>query len=156
LDDLLDDIEIEHEGESDIGRESKIPQCQDWINATEHIREDVLNRWSSYMLKDMNTKMDFSLQCSEIYRSWDGQPPTHQSVGKILQDAVRGACLKCGFEERKATALLSLTYVLEPGPGKALQAAYSKQILKDVKRVCKNDPNLDETIFPSLASHINE
>ena len=107
------------------------------------------------MSKDVSAKMESSLLCSDLYRSWDGQPPTHQSVGKILQDAVRVACMKCGFEEKKTTALLNFTNVLEPGPGKALQTAYSRQILKDLKRICKTDPNMKESLFPSVAISIN-
>ena len=138
------------------GTVSTTPLQHEWTQSVENIPEDVSNRWSFYMIKDMNTNIVSSLQSSDFYRSWDGQSSANQSVGKLLQDAVRGACMKCGFEEKKATALLSFTNVLEPGPGRALQLAYSKQILKDVKRICRIDPNLSETMFPSLFISINE
>ena len=79
---------------------SKTPLQYEWTKSVENIHEDVSNRWSSYMIKDMNTNIVSSLQSSDFYRSWDGQSSANQSVGELLQDAVRGACMKCGFEEK--------------------------------------------------------
>ena len=164
LDDLLDDIEIEGGGDEveaaqkvvNWEEEIQTPAYHAWIEAVEGVPEDMRNRWSSLMITDMNVELKPSLQKSEIYRSWDGQPPNHQSTGKILQEAVRNACLKCGFNEKKTSTLLSLTNALEEGPGKTLQAAYRKQILKDMKNMCISDPNFDPDRFPNLARSFQE
>ena len=84
LDDLLDDIEIEQEEGKLLenawqlpsyfppincplfyflfsiaceasGTVSKTPLQYEWTKSVENIHEDVSNRWSSYMIKDMNT-----------------------------------------------------------------------------------------------------
>jgi len=122
LDDLLDDIEIEGAGNEPTSNkviewteEIKTPAYEAWINAVSAVPEDVRDRWSSHLVPDMNADMKQTLQPSEMYRSWDGQPPSHQSSGKLLQEAVRNACQKCGFDEKKTTTLLSLTNALESG-----------------------------------------
>ena len=163
LDDLLDDIEIEGGGDEAPAQkivnweeEIQSPGYQAWVEAASGVPEDMRNRWSELMVKDLSTELKPALQMSELYRSWENQPPNHQSTGKILQEAVRNACLKCGFNEKKTTALLSLTNALEEGPGKALQAAYRNQILKDLKSTCLADRNFDAARFPNLARSFQE
>jgi len=71
----------------------------------------------------------------------------------IIKEAVRNACSKCGFDEKKTAALMALTNPQnESATGKALQTAYSKQILKDTKKIVLADPNYDELRFQHLAS----
>jgi hypothetical protein len=159
LDDLLDDIEIEGGGEIaptprviNVEEELQSPNYQAWIEAVSNVPEHVRSRWSAYLVRDSHIEVGQSLNTSDSYRSWDGQPPNHVSVSKFLQEAVRNACMKCSFDERKTTTLLSLTNPVEPGPGKTLTAAYSKQILKDLKKSYSSDPNFDPKRFPHLAT----
>lgn len=156
LDNLLDDIEIENEGADVLDAEFNTHDLLPWTDSVENVPEDLRSRWSRCMAKDAKKNRESSLQLSELYRSWDGQPPSHQSVAKILQDAVRNACLRCSFDEKKTSALLSITNALELGPGRALQLAYSKQIIRDLRKICNADPNFDESRFASLALQLRE
>jgi len=163
LDDLLDGIEIDGADQEEmtvppinVEAELKSEKYAAWLSALSGIPSDVQKRWSEYVVRDFHADSTPALQLSESYRSWDGQPPTHQSTAKLLQEAVRNACAKCAFDERRTTALLALTNPLESSSGKALQTAYGKQILKDLKRMYTNDPNFNSEKFPNLAKAVKE
>jgi hypothetical protein len=164
LDNLLDDIEIEHE-ESDspnipvvnVEEELQAPAFQDWQRVVEAIPEDIRKRWSSILVNDAHIALGPLLQHSDSYRSWDGQSPNHQSAPKLLQEAVRNACTKCAFDEKKTVALMALANPQnEAVTAQTLQTAYSKQILKDLKRLILSDPNYDENKFSRLAHFYKE
>lgn len=163
IDDLLDDIEIEADPataivEEEINLEDALlsPEFKQWNSAVSELPPDIKNKWSMFAVKDSKIKLSTRLQASQTFRSWDGQPPTVQTSTKVLLDAVRTACSKCGFDDKKTTSLLALSNPLEVGPGKEIGKAYSKQILRDLRRVYTADPDFEESKFPHLFAFAKE
>ena len=161
LDDLLDGIEIEgadqEEQETtgpaiDVEAELKSEKYSSWLSTLSGVPADVQRRWSEHVVRDLYGEAGSALQPSDSYRSWDApSDKTHQTTSKLLHDAVSKACAKCAFDDRRTSALLALTNPQESSSGKALQLAYGKQIIKDLKRLYTTDPNFNTEKFPNLA-----
>lgn len=161
LDDLLDGIDIEGADQEvqvatgpaiDVDAELRSEKYSSWLSALSGVPPDVQRRWSEHVVRDLHSEAGPALQHSESYRSWDApSDKTQQTAPKLLHDAVSKACAKCAFDERRTSALLALTNPQESSSGKALQLAYGKQIIKDLKRLYTTDPNFNTEKFPNLA-----
>jgi len=148
LDDLLDDIEIDET----LALDTDITQLKSQVSG---LSDDVLRKWAKFIAADEGATKTSKFIQSHIYRSWDDSknPTKSLPAHKLLQDAVRHACTKSGFDDKRSTKVLAMANPMETESGKQLQDAYNKQILRDMKSAILTSPDYDAERFPSLAAH---
>jgi hypothetical protein len=157
LDDLLDDIEVEEESDGAVETisDANAREILDLLDMTGADSTAVEKLTTIFKTCDrLPRKCNLKFASSYEFRAGDaGSNSTSKSDGlhKLLQDAVRDSCTKCGFDSNRSAALLRMVNSFETVSGKVLQAAYNKQVLLDSKKAVAESQNFDKKNFPALA-----
>ena len=148
LDDLLDDIEIDDTLDDGDDVDTTAIKAQ-----LPGLTDDIYKKWTKFTASDEGADKESKFLYSHMYRSWDDSKNLAKSPAphKLLQEAVRQACTKTGFNEKIMAKIMSVTNPMETQSGKMLQDAYNRQILSDLKRTIMSSPDYDPSKFPSLA-----
>ena len=125
LDDLLDDIEIDQT----LALDTDITQLKSKVSG---LSDDVLRKWAKFIAADEGSTKTSKFIQSHIYRSWDDSknPTKSLPAHKLLQDAVRHACTKSGFDDKRSTKVLAMAKKIE----------------------AKQNPNRRKSVAPTAAS----
>jgi hypothetical protein len=150
LDDLLDDIEID----DTLGGPANNTEKYLW--RLSGLPEDMQQKWAKWMDADNNDNADkrhSKFMYSHEYRCWDDSKNISRTPAahKLLQDAVRQACVRSGFDDRMTTKLMTMSNPIESESGKILQDSYNRQIFTDLKRFIVSNPDYDPEQFPAIA-----
>ena len=151
LDDLLDDIEIDHSLDEE--EDADVAKIKPTLAA---LPDEMKMKWVKTMVEDMKADTSIKFMRSHEYRSWEDSKNIKKSVKphRLLQDAIRNTCVKCNFDESKMSKLLNLVNPLISDSGKQLQDSYNKQLLSDLKKNVLSDPDYnDGKSFPELAKY---
>lgn len=150
LDNLLDDIDIDET----LAGGADDAQIKAMKTQVPGLSDEVAGRWCGYVNISEGVEMASKFKYSHLYSCWDDIKNQQKSPAahKLLQDAVRSACVKCGFNEKRMVKILVMTNPMESESGKALQDSYNRQILNDMRRSILTTPDYDAAQFPSLAA----
>lgn len=170
LDDLLDDIEIPDD--ADDPKKASSPKVEDvdldaelnnrleqqallsFVNVLNQVPPSMKDKWVAIVKQDSKALAPPNkLMTSPSYRATETAPKaSNNGVSRACSDAVRNACVKCGFDDVKTAKMTALVNPLEGEAARRLQGLFAQQLIADLKADVLKDPNYssDASKFPHL------
>ena len=111
LDDILDDVM----GEPSVAVVAPKPvvkkivesaEIKPWLASTANVPPESRDRWTKLVRQDLSAAAPSPFQPSYAYRNWWDSSATPSS-NKVLQELVRKAASKCGFDDVQTAKLLN-------------------------------------------------
>ena len=126
-----------------------------WLAASANVPKDIREKWTKMVKKDIDTEISTKFQPSYAYRTFDAPIPLKNGINRSLQEIVKRSAVTCELNDQKVAKLLTLVNpVTDSENGKQLQYAFAQQLLQDLSKDIKSDPNFDEKRFASLNSFL--
>lgn len=172
LDDLLDDVDISSlkskavekvavkntptkpgtEKVEEVKRELLSSEVRPWLASSANVPKETREKWTKMVKIDVETEFVSKFQRSSAYNEWDAPTSSKRGVNKCMQDLVRSTLSKCSLPESKVSRVMTMINpVTDSENGKQLTAAFTRQLIKDLRFDLISDPNYDPAVFKNLA-----
>ena len=172
LDDMLDDVDISSlkakavdksvakntptkpgvETIQEVKRQLISSEIRPWLASSANVPKETREKWTKMAKIDIEAELASKFQPSSAYAEWDANSKTKRGVNKCLQDLVRNTLAQSALGEAKSSKIMTLVNpVTDSDNGKQLNAAFTRQLVKDLRVDLISDPNYDPTVFKNLA-----
>ena len=162
LDDILDNVMGDEKSEPPkapapvVKKPAESAEIKPWLASTANVPPEFRDRWTSLVRNDLKATVASQFQPSYAYRTW-WDPSSAPANNKVLQEMVRRAATKCGFDDTKTAKLLvTANPITDSETGKQLQKAFATQLIADLKESIEKDPNYSAEKFPNLAKALSK
>jgi hypothetical protein len=133
-------------------------EIRPWLAASANCPKELRDKWTKMVKVDTEAELCSKLQPSSAYCEW-GDPATipKRGVNKSLQELVRTAAARSGLSEQQATKIVTLVNpVTDSERGAQLNAAFTKELIRDLRVDLTADPNYDPRVYTNLAAALGK
>mmetsp|Transcript_16561 Transcript_16561/g.22798 ORF Transcript_16561/g.22798 Transcript_16561/m.22798 type:complete len:184 (-) Transcript_16561:44-595(-) len=129
------------------------PEIKPWLAYSANVPKELREKWTKMANIDTNAQLSSPFDKSTAYRHWEASTSANKAgIGKCLQELVRNAGQRCDLNDAQIAKILNLVNpVTDSENGPKIQAAFARQLMKDLSSDILSDPNYDPDRYPSLS-----